>query len=56
MIDRANTACQILAQEVKESYVEMIYDDYIDEFMAGYEQLQYAAQSYDNDTFFYGAQ
>jgi hypothetical protein len=54
MIDRANTACQILAHEAKESYIELIYDDYIDDFMAGYQQLQYAAQSFDNDASFYG--
>jgi hypothetical protein len=54
MIDRANTACQILAHEAKESYIELIYDDYIDDFMAGYQQLQYSVQSYDDDASFYG--
>ena len=56
MIDRANTSCQILAHEAKESYIELIYDDYIDDFMAGYQQLQYSEQSYDNDAIFYGEQ
>lgn len=54
MIDQANTVCQILAQEVVESCVEIMYDDYIDEYMAGFETLRYSVHSYDNDAIYYG--
>lgn len=56
MIDQANTICQMIAQEVVDSKVEIMYDDYIDEYMAGYEILQYSVQSYNNDAAFYGEQ
>lgn len=56
MIDQANTVCQMIAQEVVESKVEIMYDDYIDEYMAGYETLQYSVQSYNNDAVYYGEQ
>jgi len=56
MIDQANTVCQMIAQEVVDSKVEIMYDDYIDEYMAGYEILQYSVQSYNNDAAFYGEQ
>lgn len=47
---------QIANQEAIDESVDIQYNDYIDEFMAGYEQLQYAAQSYDNDAICYGEQ
>lgn len=56
MIDQANTVCQMIAQEVVDSNVEIMYDDYIDEYMAGYETLQYSVQSYNNDAVYYGEQ
>ena len=56
MIDQANTVCQMIAQEVVDSKVEIMYDDYIDEYMAGYETLQYSVQSYNNDAVYYGEQ
>lgn len=50
----ANTILQILAQEVVESTVDIMYDEYVDEMCAGGEVLMYSAQSYDNDCYAYG--
>jgi hypothetical protein len=54
MIASANTMLQILAQEVVESTVDIMYNEYVDEMCAGGEMLMYSSQSYDNDCYAYG--
>ena len=54
MISAANSVLQILRNEAVEQKVDMVYDDYIDEIMAGYEELNYSVWSYDVDAICYG--
>ena len=54
MISAANTALTIIRNQAIEEQIDIVYDDYIDEMMAGYEQLNYSVWSYDVDAICYG--
>jgi hypothetical protein len=54
MIDNINTELQLLAAEVYEAVVQVMYEDYIDEMLSNEELLMYASNSYDCDCFYYG--
>lgn len=56
MFDNVNTELQLLAQQVYEDVVDILYEDYIDELLANEEMIRYASYSYDNDCQYYGMQ
>lgn len=54
MISAANTALAILRNQAIEDEIDVVYEEFIDEMMAGYEQLNYSVRSYDADAICYG--
>lgn len=54
MIDAINTELQIIAEEEKQSLIEIQYEEFIDVMMAQYDLLMYACNSYDCDAEYYG--
>lgn len=54
MIDNINAELQILAQDVYDDAVQVMFDEYIDELLANEELLMYASNSYDCDCIYYG--
>ena len=56
MFDNINTELQLLAAEVYEAVVDVMFEDYIDEILANEELLMYVTNSYDCDCIYYGKQ
>lgn len=54
MFDKINAELQLLAQEVYDAAVQVMYEEYIDELLSDDLLLMYATNSYDCDCIFYG--
>jgi len=56
MFDNINAELRLLAQDVNDAVVDVMFEEYIDEILANDELMKYASNSYDCDCVYYGMQ